>query len=175
MNYSRYIPFVFVCFFIFIFLLMSDSDHLSYAQWVMQPLPIPAPPSPDCCNGSSNSRNDITPPKIIILNNILYEGNNVLKLKIEDENPLKLRGINFTQGNKNIETYLAKEQNQEYIALIKAVPPSTEIQVRAVDVNDNAARLVQQIKVESWFNMVVSSITNNPIWKNAQSLLGEHN
>lgn len=173
MNYSMYIPFGFVCFFIFIFLLISCSEHLTFAQWVMQPLPIPAPPSADCCNGNSDLRNDTTPPKIIILNDILYEGNNVLRLKIEDENPLKLRGINFTQGNKNIETYLAKEQNQEYIALIKAVPPSTEIQVRAVDVNDNSARLVQEIKVDSWYNMILSSITNNPIWKNAQSLFGE--
>jgi hypothetical protein len=138
----------------------------------MQPLPLPGPPDPGCCG--SNSSNDTTPPKIIITTNILYEGNNVLKLKIEDESPLKLRGINFTQGNKNIETYLAKEQNQEYIALVKVVPPFTEIQVRAVDVNDNAARLVQQIKVENWFDMFISSITNNPIWKNTQTLFGEN-
>ena len=119
-------------------------------------------------------KNDTTPPKIIITTNILYEGNNVLKLRIEDDSPLKLRGINFTQGNKNIETYLAKEQNQEYIALVKVVPPFTEIQVRAVDVNDNSARLVQQIKVENWFNSIISSITNNPIWKNIQILFGEN-
>ena len=88
----------------------------------MQPLPLPGPPGPDCCSSSSNLRNDTTPPKIIITTNLLHEGNNVLKLKIEDESPLKLRGINFTQGNKNIETYLAKEQNQEYIALLKLFP-----------------------------------------------------
>lgn len=174
MNQGMYIPFMFTSFFIFILLLIFYNDHLSYAQWVMQPLPLPGPPGPDCCSSNSNLRNDTTPPKIIIITNILHEGNNVLKLKIEDESPLKLRGINFTQGNKNIETYLAKEQNQEYIALVKVVPPFTEIQVRAVDVNDNAARLVQQIKVESWFNTIISSITNNPIWKNTQSLFGEN-
>ncbi|TVP39474.1 hypothetical protein NARC_150068 [Candidatus Nitrosocosmicus arcticus] len=173
MNQSMYIPIMFTSFFIFILLLIFYNDHLSYAQWVMQPLPLPGPPGPDCCS-TSNLRNDTTPPRIIIITNILHEGNNVLKLKIEDESPLKLRGINFTQGNKNIETYLAKEQNQEYIALVKVVPPFTEIQVRAVDVNDNSARLVQQIKVENWFNMIISSITNNPIWKNTQSLFGEY-
>ncbi len=98
-----------------------------------------------------------------------------MKLKIEDESPLKIRGINFTQGNKNIETYLAKEQNQEYIALLKVVPPFTEVQVRAVDVNDNAARLVQQIKVVNWFDLIMSSITNNPFWKNGVSLVGVKN
>lgn len=139
----------------------------------MQPLPLPRPPDPECCS-SGNLSSDTTPPKIIIATDILYEGNNVLKLRIEDESPLKLRGINFTQGNKNIETYLAKEQNQEYIALVKVVPPFTEIQVRAVDVNDNSARLVQQIKVENWFNMITSSIINNPIWKNIQILFGEN-
>lgn len=157
--------------YIFILLIIFYSNNSSYAQWVMQPLPLPGPPDPECC--SSNTSNDTTPPKIIITTDILYEGNNVLKLKIEDESPLKLRGINFTQGNKNIETYLAKEQNQEYIALVKVVPPFTEIQVRAVDVNDNSARLVQQIKVENWFDMIISSITNNPIWKNTQALFGE--
>ncbi|WP_134483069.1 hypothetical protein [Candidatus Nitrosocosmicus franklandus] len=136
---------------------------MANAQWVMQPLPLPGPVQPACCTGTVE--NDTTPPKITILNDILYEGNNVLKLKIEDESPLKLRGINFTQGDRNIETYLAKEQNQEYIALIKAIPPVTEIQVRAVDVNDNAARLVQQIKVVNWFDTVLSSIANNPILK----------
>lgn len=173
MNRSMYIVFMFTSFYIFILLLTFYNDHLSYAQWVMQPLPLPGPPGLDCCS-SSNLRNDTTPPKIIIMTNILHEGNNVLKLKIEDESPLKLRGLNYTQGNKNIETYLAKEQNQEYIALVKVIPPFTEIQVRAVDVNDNTARLVQQIKVENWFNMIISSITNNPIWKNTQSLFGEN-
>ena len=173
MNRNMYIPLMFTSFFIFILLPIFYSDHLSYAQWVMQPLPLPGHPGPECCS-SSNLRNDTTPPKIIIITNILHEGNNVLKLKIEDESPLKLRGINFTQGNKNIETYLAKKQNQEYIALVKVVPPFTEIQVRAVDVNDNSARLVQQIKVENWFNMIISAITNAPIWKNTQSLFGEN-
>jgi hypothetical protein len=165
------IPFMSTLFFTFILIVIFYTLHLSYAQWVMQPLPLPRPPDPDCCS-SSNLRNDTTPPKIIITTNILYEGNNVLKLKIEDESPLKLRGINFTQGNKNIETYLAKKQNQEYIALVKVVPPFTEIQVRAVDVNDNSATLVQQIKVENWFSMIMSSITNNPFWKNIQILFG---
>jgi hypothetical protein len=173
MNRSMHIPFMIISFFTLILLLIFYSDHLSYAQWIMQPLPLPGPPDLDCCSGS-NLRNDTKPPKIIIITNILHEGNNVLKLRIEDESPLKLRGINFTQGNKNIETYLAKEQNQEYIALVKVVPPFTEIQVRAVDVNDNAARLVQQIKVENWFDMIISYITNNPIWKNTQSLFGEN-
>jgi hypothetical protein len=175
MNRSMYITCMFTSFYIFILLLIFYSDHLSYAQWVMQPLPLPGPPGPDCCSSSSNLRNDTTPPKIIITTNLLHEGNNVLKLKIEDESPLKLRGINFTQGNKNIETYLAKEQDQEYRALVKVVPPFTEVQVRAVDVDDNSARLVQQIKVENWFDLIMSSITNNPFWKNAASLIGVKN
>ena len=89
MNRSMYITFMFTSFYIFILLLIFYSNHLIYAQWVMQPLPLPGPPGPDCCS-SSNLRNDTTPPKIIITTNLLHEGNNVLKLKIEDESPLNL-------------------------------------------------------------------------------------
>ncbi len=174
MKFSLRITFLFANFFILILLALNFyKDNLSYAQWILQPLPLPGHSTPDCC--INNVKNDTTPPKIIITTDLLYEGNNVLKLKIEDDSPLKLRGINFTQGNKNIETYLAKEQNQEYIALLKVVPPFTEVQVRAVDVNDNSARLVQQIKVENWFDLIISSITNNPFWKNAASLIGVKN
>ncbi|HYF99629.1 MAG TPA: hypothetical protein VD815_06025 [Candidatus Saccharimonadales bacterium] len=133
-------------------------------------MPLPGPPTQDCCY--NNIRNDTTPPKITILNDILHEGNNVLKLKIEDESPLKIRGLNFTQGDKSIDTYLAKEQNQEYIALVKPVSPFTEIQVRAVDVNDNSATLVQQIKVVKWIDLIISSITNNTLFKNVLTLFG---
>lgn len=174
MDYSLRITFLFASCIILILLPINFyKDHLSYAQWILQPLPLPGHSTPDCCN--NNVKNDTTPPKIIITTNLLYEGNNVLKLKIEDESPLKIREINYTQGNKSIETYLAKEQNQEYRALVKVIPPFTEVQVRAVDLNDNAARLVQQIKVENWFDLIMSSITNNPFWKNAASLIGVKN
>jgi len=174
MNNSLRITFLFATCYIFILLTLNFyNDHLLYAQWILQPLPLPGPPTPDCC--STNVKNDTTPPKIIIMTDILHEGTNVLKLKIEDESPLKIRGLNFTQGNKSIDTYLAKEQNQEYIALLKVVPPYTEVQVRAVDLNDNSARLVQQIKVEKWVDLILSSITNNPVWKNAVSLFGVKN
>lgn len=172
MNRIVYISFIFTTCYVIILLFIFHADRSSYAQWVMQPLPLPGPADPDCC--PSNQKNDISPPKISITTNILYEGNNVLKLKIEDESPLKLRGLNFTQDDKNIEAYLAKEQNQEYIALVKVVPPVTEIQVRAVDVNDNAATMVKQIKVENWFDMLMSFITSNPLWKNAQNVFGEN-
>lgn len=174
MNYSLRITFLFATCFIFILLALNFyKDHLSYAQWILQPLPLPGHPTPDCC--SNNVKNDTTPPKITITTNLLHEGNNVLRLKIEDESPLKIRGINYTQGSKNIETYLAKEQNQQYIALVKVVPPFTEVQLRAVDVNDNTATLVRQIKVENWFDHIISAITDNPIWKNAVSLIGVKN
>lgn len=162
-NLVAYILFLISTCYILVTLIIFYDERLSYAQWIMQPLPLPGSAQPDCCG--VNLENDTTPPKIIITTDILYEGNNVLKLKIEDESPLKLRGINFTQGDRNIETYLAKEQNQQYNALVKVVSPITEIQVRAVDVHDNAARLVQQIKVVNWFDNMVSSIASNPIWK----------
>jgi hypothetical protein len=172
MNHSLRITFLFVTVYFFILLtLIVHNDRSSYGQWIMQPLPLPGYPTSDI--GNNNVKNDTAPPKITIMTNILHEGNNVLKLKIEDESPLKIRGLNFTQGNKSIDTYLAKEQNQEYIALLKVVPPFTEVQVRAVDVNDNSARLVQQIKVEKWVDLILSSITNNPLWENALSLFGE--
>lgn len=137
----------------------------------MQPLPLPGPPIQGCCD--SNIEYETTPPKITILTDILHEGNNVLKLKIEDESPLKIRGLYYTQDDKRIETYLAKEQNQEYIALVKVTTPFTEVQVRAVDVNDNSATLVQQIKVVKWIDLIISSITNNTLFKNMLALFGE--
>ncbi len=171
MNSSLRIVFLFATPFILIFLPNFHNEYLAYGQWILQPLPLPGPPTQDCCN--INVKNDNTPPKITIMTDILHEGNNVLKLKIEDEYPLKIRGINFTQGNKSIDTYLAKQQNQEYIALLKVVPPFTEVLIRAVDVNDNSATLVQQIKVEKWVDLIMSSINNNSLLKNALTLFGE--
>ncbi len=168
MNQVRGAIFLFASFLI-ILIYVHIHFHLSYAQWIMQPLPLPSPEKPDCCN--KKMENETSPPKIIITTDTLYEGNNVLKLKIEDKYPLKLREIKYTKNNKNIVTYLAKEHNNEYIALVKVVSPFTEVQVKAVDVNDNFAQTVKKIKVINWFDLVVSSIVGNPFWKNIISFI----
>ncbi len=142
-------------------------QNLSYAQWMIPPMPSPTPPSytSACCNSGTNS-SDIKPPKISILTDTLYGGNNVLKLKILDESPLKMRVISYSVGNHSITTYLAKEHNNEYRALLKVLSPSTKVEVTAIDLNNNYAKLVKVLKVENGFDMLFSAIANFTVWKN---------
>jgi hypothetical protein len=161
------IIFVIISLFILVLLCSSFLYSLSYAQWIIPPMPMPASPTytPNCCSQGIN-RSDTTPPKIIILTDTLYEGNNVLKLKILDESPLKMRAISYSMGNHSITTYLAKEHDNEYRALLKVLPPSSKVEVTAIDLNDNYAKFVKDIKVEKGFNSFFFSITNSSIWKN---------
>ncbi len=154
---------------LFIAICLSYIYHysLSYAQWMIPPMPSPTLPhyTSACCRSGINS-SDIKPPEISILTDKLYEGNNVLKLKIMDDSPLKMRAISYSVGNHSITTYLAKEHNNEYRALLKVLPPSTKVEVTALDLNDNYAKLVKEIKVEKGIDVFFSTITNSSIWKN---------
>ncbi len=161
------IAFFLVTLFISIFLYIANNYNLSYAQWMFPPMPSPTTPTytTTCCNSGINT-SDITPPEIAILTDTLYDGNNVLKLKILDGSPLKMRSISYSVGNHSITTYLAKEHNNEYRALLKVLPPSTKVEVTAIDLNDNYAKLVKEIKVEKGIDVFFSTITNSSIWKN---------
>ena len=122
-------------------------------------MPSPLPNSSICCTNNIN-KSDIKPPQITIATEKLFEGNNVLKLKILDDSPLKKRGLNYTMGNNMVTTYLAKEHNNEYRALVKVYPPSSEIIVTAVDMNDNVARLVKVLEVKNGFGDLIANITD---------------
>jgi hypothetical protein len=154
-----------------LFIMISSSfiypRNLSYAQWMIPPMPSPILPSyPSSCCSSGINRSDITPPAISISTDTLSEGNNVLKLKILDKSPLKMRSISYSVGNHSITTYLAKEHNNEYRALLNVLPPSSKIEVSAIDLNDNYAKLVKVLKVEKGVNSIISSIVNISNWKN---------
>jgi hypothetical protein len=140
-------------------------DNLSYSQWIIPPMPSPLPNPSICCINNIN-KSDIKPPQITITTEKLFEGNNVLKLKILDDSPLKKRGINYTMGSNMVTTYLAKEHNNEYRALVKANPPSSKIIVTAVDMNDNVARLVKVLEVKNGFGNIITNIINPNFWKN---------
>jgi hypothetical protein len=141
-------------------------NSLSYGQWMIPPMPSPAlPPYTNACCSSGTNTSNITSPEISILTDTLNEGNNVIKLKIVDNLPLKMRGISYSVGNNSITTYLAKEHNNEYRALLKVISPSTKVEVTAIDMNDNYAKLVKEIKVEKGFDTIFSAITNSSIWK----------
>jgi hypothetical protein len=136
----------------------------SYSQWIIPPMPSPFDHTSVCCKNGINKTGSL-PPQILIMTHILYEGNNVLKLKIIDNLPLIQREINYTVGNHSITTYMAKEHNNEYKSLIKVISPQTKIEVAVKDLNNNYAKLVKEIKVENWFNVIISSITNSSFWK----------
>ena len=140
-------------------------DYKSHAQWILQPPPPPGPPKAACCDVATNS-NDTKPPQISIMTEKLQEGNNVIKLKIIDESPLVIRGISYTSGNKSVVTYLAKEHNSEYIALLKVLPPYAQVTITAIDVNGNYAQFTKKIKVDKgFFGSLISSITNSSFWR----------
>jgi hypothetical protein len=140
-------------------------NNLAYSQWIIPPMPSPLPNASICCLNDIN-KSDITPPQITITTEKLFEGNNVLKLKILDDSPLKKRSLNYTNGNNMATTYLAKEHNNEYRALVKVNPPSSKIIVTAVDMNDNVARLVKVLEVKNGFSEIISNFTNPIFWKN---------
>lgn len=142
----------------------SYVNNLSYSQWIIPPMPSPLPNASVCCPNYIN-KSDIYPPQITITTEKLFEGNNVLKLKILDDSPLKKRSLNYTNGNNMVTTYLAKEHNNEYRALVKVNPPSSKIIVTAVDVNDNVARLVKVLEVKNGFSEIISNFTNLSFWK----------
>ena len=152
--------------FVSLFLYFIYYPGLLYAQWMIPPMPSPFPPpyTTTCCNSATNS-SDIKPPEISLLTDKLSEGNNVIKLKILDESPLKMRAISYSVGNQTITTYLAKEHNNEYRALLKVLPPSTKVEVTAIDLNGNYAKMVKELKVEKSFT-VFFNIANISNWKN---------
>jgi hypothetical protein len=140
-------------------------NNLSYSQWIIPPMPSPLPNASVCCPNDIN-KSDIYPPRITITTEKLFEGNNVLKLKILDDSPLKKRSLNYTNGNNMVTTYLAKEHNNEYRALVKVNPPSSKIIVTVVDMNDNVARLVKVLEVKNGFSDIIKNLTNLIFWKN---------
>ncbi len=154
--------------FIGIFLTYTYHHNVSYAQWMIPPVPSPSMPpyASDCCNSGINSSSSISAPEISIWTDKLFDGNNVLKLKILDQYPLKMRGISYSVGNHSITTYLAKEHNNEYRALLKVLAPSTKVEVTAIDINNNYAKLVKEIKVEKGIDAFFSTITNSSFWNN---------
>lgn len=140
----------------------------SHAQWIMPPMPMPDPSSADdkCCSNVVNFT-DIEPPVIIIENEILYEGNNVIKMRILDDSPLKTRSISYSVDNVSKATYLAKLHNNEYKALLKVKSPITKVEVAALDVNDNLAKVAKSIKVENRFDNIGSILKGFSFWNNA--------
>jgi len=140
------------------------SLPLSYAQWILPPMPSLESDLSKCCNDDIN-RNDTQPPQITILTDTLYEGNNVLKVKILDDSPLNKRGISYSVENNSITTHLAKENSIIYKALIKVQFPFTKVDISAVDAHGNYAKSIKEIKVEKG-NVILSTITNPAFWKN---------
>jgi hypothetical protein len=128
-------------------------------------MPSPIQNPSICCTNNIN-KSDIKPPQITITTGKLFEGNNVLKLKILDDSPLKKRGLNYTIGNKMVSTYLVKEHDNEYRALVKVYPSSSKIIVTAVYMNENVARLVKVLEVDKGFGDLIANIINPNFWKN---------
>jgi hypothetical protein len=143
---------------IFIFFSISFNPFISYSQIMMPPLPSPSSNPSFCCKNNIN-RSDVFPPMILITTEKLYEGINVLKVKILDDSPLKMKEMIYSVGKTNITTYLAKGLNKEYKALVKANFPTTKIKVTAIDLNGNSATVVKEIKVEKLLDSFISTIT----------------
>ncbi len=140
------------------------SLPVSYAQWILPPLPSLESDLSKCCNDNIN-RNDTQPPQITILTDTLYEGNNILKVKILDDSPLNKTEISYSVGNNSITTFLAKDNSIVYKALIKVQLPFTKVDISAVDIYGNYAKSIKEIKVDKG-NILFSIITNPAFWKN---------
>jgi hypothetical protein len=143
---------------IFIFFSISFNYFIAYSQIIMPPLPSP-PSNPSFCCKNNINRNDVFPPMILITTEKLHEGINVLKVKILDDSPLKMKEVIYSVEKTNITSYLAKGLNKEYKALVKVNFPTTKIKVIAIDLNGNSATAVKEIKVEKLLDSFISAIT----------------
>ena len=79
----------------------------------------------NCCDNDIN-RNDTQPPKITILTDTLYEGNNVLKLKLLDDSPLNKTEVSYSVGKNIVTTHLAKDNSiayKDFSSKFRFLPP----------------------------------------------------
>ncbi len=117
-----------------IILLDLNVFNISYSQWISVPLPSSISSGAEqCCNTSIYSATNNNNSNISILTNSLSEGKNLVKIRIENDQPIIYKQLLYTFGNHTKSTYLAKQMNNEYKALINVLPPKTNLSVVATD------------------------------------------
>jgi hypothetical protein len=100
------------------------------------------------------SKDDKTRPVIEILTDKLYEGKNVIYVKITDHSRIDTAFTKFVSNGKIAYGPLVKSENNEYKSLVDAKGPATVIIFNAIDEHGNKAIEKKKFSVEpskSWF------------------------
>lgn len=155
---------------LFLILLLFCNYVTVYAQWMLPSIPSPYMKDAQCCNYVLN-KSDTFPPKILVVTDKLHEGTNILYLKIIDDSPLMHQEVKYSVGNDSKAVVLAKAFDSEYRALVKVVPPISNIQVEATDVNKNHAQLNKNLVVDENDPISIMDLLNPTMWKD--KLFGE--
>lgn len=132
---------------LFLVLVLYYSCVTAFAQWMLPSIPSPYMKDTRCCNYVLN-KSDTFPPTISIVTDKLHEGTNILNLEISDDSPLIHKEVKYSVGNENRSVGLAKAFDNKFRALLKVLPPVSNIQVEAMDVNENYAQIQKSIDVE---------------------------
>lgn len=122
---------------VFSILVLWNIGHSieSYSQWISVPLPSSISSKyENCCNiSSSNETLNSNNTAVSLLTNTLHEGKNILKFKIQNEEPIIFKELTYTSGNDTLTTNLAKSLNDEYRALVDVHAPKTKISLITTD------------------------------------------
>jgi len=149
---------------LFLILLLYYNCVTAYAQWMLPSIPSPYMKDTRCCKYVLN-KSDTFPPKIMLDTNKLHEGTNVLYLEIIDDSPLVRQEVNYSVGNDSKTAILAKAFDNKYRALLKVLPPISNLQVEAMDVNGNSAQLKMNLGVEENNPFSLMDLLNITTWK----------
>ena len=79
--------------------------------------------------------------------------------------------VKYSVGNDSKAVVLAKAFDSEYRALVKVLPPISNIQVEATDVNKNHAQLNKTVVVDENDPISIMDLLNPTTWKD--KLFGE--
>jgi hypothetical protein len=138
-------------------LLDLNFFNTSYSQWISVPLPSSiSSGTENCCNSSVYNTTNSNNTNISILTSSLSEGKNLVKFRIENDEPIIYKQLLYTFGNHTKSTYLAKQMNGEYKALINVLPPGTNLSVIATDTDLHSTIVNKTMVVDKhggWFNV----------------------
>jgi hypothetical protein len=127
-----------ICGILLILILLNlNFFNISNSQWISVPLPssISSSGTENCCNTSIYNATNSTKTTVSILTNSLLEGKNLVKFRIENDHPIIYKQLLYTFGNYTKSTYMAKQMNNEYKALINVLAPETKLSIITTDTN----------------------------------------
>ncbi len=119
------------------------------------------------------TQNDIGSPVIEVLTTSLIEGENVFKVRINDQSYITTAQVTFVRNGQFVTDGLIRDPNNVYKTLINAHLPSAVVITRAVDMHGKTTSVVKYLDVtplsNSFFGKTINFFTS--IGKSIVSIL----